>query len=175
MILISLCRPKFLSGIVFFLPERPPLKCSSSVSLLVVKSENSLFLTSFWKDLFAKHGILGWLFSFFLTAWLMLLHCHLIDIFSGKKILISFLSWFPVYIFFPFPLAALRFSFYHWFWTMLYGLPWYSVSCAWNLWIFLDVCIYHFYHSWKTLLIIHSNIFFCHYSFPFQGRQYHMY
>ena len=107
-ILISLCRPKFLSGIVFFLPERPPLKCSSSVSLLVVKSENSLFLTYFWKDLFAKHGILGWLFSFFLTAWLMLLHCHLIDIFSGKKILISFLSWFPVYIFFPFPLAAFK-------------------------------------------------------------------
>lgn len=38
----------------------------------------------------------------------MLLHCHLIDIFSGKKILISFLSWFPVYIFFPFPLAAFK-------------------------------------------------------------------
>lgn len=38
----------------------------------------------------------------------MLLHCHLIDIFSGKKILISFLSWFPIYIFFPFPLAAFK-------------------------------------------------------------------
>ena len=38
----------------------------------------------------------------------MLCHCHLIDIFSGKKILKSFLSWFPVYIFFPFTLAALK-------------------------------------------------------------------
>lgn len=36
----------------------------------------------------------------------MLLHCHLIDIFSGKKILISFLSWFTS--FFPFPLAAFK-------------------------------------------------------------------
>ena len=58
-ILISLCRPKFPSSIVFFLPNRPPSKCFSRVSLLVVKSEKSLFLTSFRKHLFAKHGILG--------------------------------------------------------------------------------------------------------------------
>lgn len=123
---------------------------------------NSLFLTSFWKDLLLNMEF-RLTFSFFLTAWLMLLHCHLIDIFSGKKILISFLSWFPVYIFFPFPLAAFKvFSFTTGFeqcYMVCLDIVFLVLGIYGSSWIYAFII---FVIAFENFAYCSPNIFFCH-------------
>lgn len=87
-------------------------------------------------------------------------------LFMKRSIILAFVPWYisaPTH-YHP-PLVAIKILFLPlslsnviWCTNMMY-LNIAYVSCASDLWIFLDLWIYHFYHIWKSLVIIYSNNF----------------